>query len=139
MKTKTLTIESRTERLIAVREFVSAAARTFGFGDEDISKIALAVDEACTNIIKHAYRFDPGGNISVTVRGRNGSFEVSIRDTGREFDPGGVPAPDMKEYLARFRRGGLGMYLMRSLMDEVSYDILPGKRNVVRLIKHLSR
>jgi len=139
VKSETLTIESRTERLIAVREFVSSAARSFGFGDEDVSKIALAVDEACTNIIKHAYRFDPSGSISVTVRGRNGSFEVTIRDTGREFDPAGVPAPNMKEYLARYRRGGLGMYLMRSLMDEVKYDILPGKRNVVRLIKHLSR
>ena len=70
---------------------------------------------------------------------RNGSFEVAIHDTGRDFNPAVVPAPNMKEYLARYRRGGLGMYLMRSLMDEVKYDILPGKRNVVRLIKHLSR
>jgi len=139
VKSQTLTIESKTERLIAVREFVSSAARSFGFTDEDVSKIALAVDEACTNIIKHAYGFDPRGNISVTVRGRNGSFEVAIRDTGRDFDPAGVAAPNMKEYLAHYRRGGLGMYLMRSLMDEVSYDILPGKRNVVRLIKRLSR
>ena len=139
MKSQTLTIESRTERLIAVREFVSSAARSFGFADEDVSKIALAVDEACTNIIKHAYHFDPKGNISVTVRGRDGSFEIAIRDTGQDFDPAGVSAPDMKEYLARYRRGGLGMYLMRSLMDDVKYDILPGKRNVVRLIKRLSR
>jgi serine/threonine-protein kinase RsbW len=136
---QSLNIESRTERLIAVREFVSSAARSFGFGDEDVSKIALAVDEACTNIIKHAYKFDPGKNITITVRSRNGAFEVVIQDFGREFDPQKVPTPDMKEYLSHFRRGGLGVYLMKSLMDKVEYAIVPGKKNEVRLTKHLPR
>lgn len=139
MKTKSLEIESRTERLIAVREFVSSAAREFGFGDEEISKIALAVDEACTNIIKHAYKYDPGKSITVTVRGRHASFEVCVSDTGRGFNPNGVPSPDMKEYLAHYRRGGLGMYLMRSLMDNVEYNIQPGMQNEVRLTKILHR
>jgi len=139
VKTKSLEIESRTERLIAVREFVSSAAREFGFGDEEISKIALAVDEACTNIIKHAYKYDPGKSITVTVRGRQASFEVCVSDTGRGFNPNGVPSPDMKEYLAHYRRGGLGMYLMRSLMDNVEYNIQPGMQNEVRLTKILHR
>ncbi len=139
MKKQTLTIASRTEQLRAVREFVSTAAREFGFGDEEVSKIALAVDEACTNVIKHAYSYDPKGSITVVVRGRNGSFEVAIQDRGKDFDPGAVPSPDMKEYLAHFRRGGLGMHLMRSLMDRVEYSIQPGRRNEVRLIKFLHR
>jgi serine/threonine-protein kinase RsbW len=139
VKPQSLNIESRTERLIAVREFVSSAARSFGFGDEDVSKIALAVDEACTNIIKHAYRFDPGKSITITVRNRNGAFEVVIQDFGREFDPQKVPTPDMQEYLSHFRRGGLGVYLMKSLMDKVEYAIVPGKKNEVRLIKNLPR
>jgi anti-sigma regulatory factor (Ser/Thr protein kinase) len=67
VKTASIQVESRTERLIAVRDFVSEAARAFGFGDEDISKIALAVDEACTNVIKHAYRFDPTKVIRVRI------------------------------------------------------------------------
>ncbi len=136
---QSLNIESRTERLIAVREFVSSAARDFGFGDEDVSKIALAVDEACTNIIKHAYKFDPGKSITITVRGRNGAFEIVIQDFGREFDPSKIPTPDMKEYLTHFRRGGLGVYLMKSLMDGVEYAIVPGKKNEVRLTKNLPR
>lgn len=139
MKARTLHIESRTERLIAVREFVSEAAREFGFGDEDVSKIALAVDEACTNVIKHAYQFDPNRDISVTVKRKNSAFEVTIMDTGSGFDPGRVHAPDMKEYLTHFRKGGLGVYLMKSLMDKVEYEIEPGKRNEVRLTKFLSR
>ena len=139
VESQSLNIESRTERLIAVREFVSSAARSFGFRDEDVSKIALAVDEACTNIIKHAYRFDPGKSITITVRGRNGAFEVIIQDFGKEFDPMKVPTPDMREYLSHFRKGGLGVYLMKSLMDKVEYSIVPGKRNEVRLTKSLPR
>lgn len=139
MKTETIQIESRTERLIAVREFVSDAARTFGFPDEDVSKIALAVDEACTNVIKHAYKFDASKTIHVSVMTGNGTFQVTIRDNGTRFNPAQLHPPDMKEYLSQFRRGGLGVILMKSLMDKVEYDIAPGKMNEVRLTKYLSR
>ncbi len=139
MAPRTLHIESRTERLIAVREFVSNAAREFGFNEEEIGKIALAVDEACTNVIKHAYRYDPNKEITVTIRRKNGAFEVSILDSGAGFDPGRIPTPDMKEYMAHYRRGGLGIYLMKSLMDKVEYGNGPGRRNEVRLTKYLTR
>jgi serine/threonine-protein kinase RsbW len=139
VSSRTLHIESRTERLIAVREFVSSAAREFGFNDEDIGKIALAVDEACTNIIKHAYRFDPNKEITVSIRQKNGAFEVSILDSGAGFDPARIPTPDMKEYLSHFRRGGLGIYLIKSLMDKVEYGNGPGQSNEVRLTKYLAR
>ena len=139
MSTKTIHIESRTDRLIAVREFVSDAARDFGFNDEDVSKIALAVDEACTNIIKHAYKFDPNKNITVTVQGGNGTFQVVIHDNGIQFNPNEIHSPDMKEYMRNYRRGGLGVYLMKSLMDKVEYSIARGKANEVRLTKYLSR
>ena len=139
MKTTSIQVESRTERLIAVRDFVSEAARSAGFGDEDISKIALAVDEACTNIIKHAYRSDPTKIIQVNVSAGSGSFVVAIQDEGLQFNPTQVQPPDMKEYLTHYRRGGLGVHLMKSLMDRVEYSIAPGKANEVRLIKNLPR
>jgi serine/threonine-protein kinase RsbW len=136
---RTIHIESRTERLSAVREFVSGAARSFGFSDEEVGKIALAVDEACTNIIKHAYKFDPNKDIAVTVKAGNGSFEVRISDKGVMFDPEAIRPPDMREYLSHYRRGGLGIHLMRSLMDVVEYNNAPGKNNEVRLVKYLHR
>ncbi len=137
VKTETIHIESRTERLSVVRDFVSDAARRVGFPDEEVGKIALAVDEACTNIIKHAYRFDPNQDIAVSVSTENKLFVVRIRDHGRTFDPSGVQPPNMKEYLTHFRRGGLGVHLMRSLMDKVEYSIVPGTTNEVRLTKNL--
>jgi serine/threonine-protein kinase RsbW len=139
VKTGTLHIESKTERLIAVRDFVSAAAREFGFGDEEISKIALAVDEACTNVIKHAYKFNPDKELTIKVKSGDGAFEVSICDTGNRFNPSTLKPPDMKEYLSHFRKGGLGVYLMKSLMDKVEYHFEPGKPNEVRLIKYLTQ
>ena len=139
MKKQTLKIDSKTDQLVAVREFVSQAAYASGFNDEDVSKIALAVDEACTNVIKHAYRFERDKKITISVQADHGKFEISIVDNGKQFDPSKVEAPDMKEYLSTYRRGGLGVYLMKSLMDKVEYDIEPGKRNQVRLTKHIPR
>ena len=139
MKTRTLEVNSRTDRLIVVREFVADAARELGFGDDDIGKISLAVDEACTNVIKHAYGFDASRSITVTtVPGKN-FLEVLIRDNGKSFDPSKVPTPDMKEYLTHYQKGGLGVYLMKKLMDVVEYQLLPGQKNEVRLVKYLAR
>lgn len=139
VKSATLHIESRTERLIEVREFVASKAAEFGFSDEEASKIALAVDEACTNVIKHAYKFDPTQQIAVTIRPKDGAFEISIVDSGNHFNPDEIQSPNMREYFSHFRRGGLGMYLMKSLMDKVEYMIGPGKKNEVRLVKYLTR
>jgi serine/threonine-protein kinase RsbW len=137
MKTSTLKIQSRTEHLSRVRDFIATNAREFGFDEESVNKIALAVDEACTNIIKHSYRFAPDKEIEISVRLHPDEFEIVITDRGTSFDPKTVEVPDMKEYLSKYKKGGLGMYLMRSLMDKVEYRIIPGKRNEVRLVKTL--
>jgi serine/threonine-protein kinase RsbW len=134
-----LKIESQTDNLILVRDLVADAARKFGFNDDDVHKIILAVDEACTNIIKHAYHNDPNKDISINIDMHDGRFTVVIRDKGKHFDPDRVSIPDMNEYLKQYRVGGLGMYLMKKLMDEVEYDIRPGIRNEVRLTKYLAR
>lgn len=138
MGPRTISIDSRTDRLIAVREFVADAAREFGFGEDDVSKISLAVDEACTNVIKHAYGFDASKSLSITVVPGKDSLEILIRDTGKGFDPSKVSIPDMKEYLSHYQKGGLGVYLMKKLMDVVEYQLLPGQKNEVRLVKYLA-
>ncbi len=97
----------------------------------------LAVDEACTNIIKHAYGYAGNRDIDVEVLTNSTRFEVIITHNGKSFDPSVVKSPDMKEYFRKYQRGGLGIHLMRRLMDEVTYETLPDKRNVVRMIKLL--
>ncbi|MGB2867155.1 MAG: ATP-binding protein [Bacteroidota bacterium] len=132
------TILSRTDHLLEVREFVSEAARQCGFGDEEVANIVLSVDEACTNIIKHAYQFAPDQKIQIDVLRGKDSFEVRITDSGKPFDPEIIRPPDLKQHLGHYRRGGLGVYLMRRLMDKVEYSFKPGKKNEVRLVKFLS-
>ncbi len=131
------TVLSRTDSLSEMREFIAALARESGFPDDEVANIVLAVDEACTNIIKHAYQYAPDKEIRVTVSRSSKAFEIRIEDDGRSFDPSAVHAPDLKEHLTHFRRGGLGVYLMKKLMDDVEYKFQPGKKNQVRLVKHL--
>jgi serine/threonine-protein kinase RsbW len=139
VKTQTLQVESRTEQLVSVRDFIADAARAFGFSDEEVGKITLAADEACTNVIKHAYKYDPTKLIHVVIESDDGRFDVIIRDSGVHFDPRNLAPPDMKEYLSHFRRGGLGVHLMKTLMDKVEYTGNPEHVNEVRLTKYLSR
>ena len=136
-KSNTKTILSTTDNLLQVREFVSSAARDYGFSEEETSKIALAVDEACTNIIRHAYQNDPQREISITVIPERDRLEVSIVDNGKRFDPSVLKPLDLKEHLTHYRRGGLGVYLMKTLMDKVEYNSLGGKKNEVRLTKFI--
>ncbi len=132
------TIRSQTEQLIEAREFVSEAAREFGFADEDVANIALAVDEACTNIIKHAYQYARDKEIQISVLRNKETFEILIADEGKSFNPGDVRPPNLKQHLGQYRKGGLGVYLMKRLMDKVEYSFIPGRKNEVRLTKVLS-
>lgn len=131
-----LSITSQTERLHEVRDFVAGLARTHGFAEEDINKITIAVDEACTNIIKHGYGYAPDQKIDVEVRRDGASFEIVISDKGKQFDASAIKTPDMKDYFSQFRRGGLGVYLMKKIMDSVEFD-LQNDRNVLRMTKVL--
>lgn len=132
-----LRIKSRTDKLREVREFVSAVARDAGFRDETVDTIALCCDEACTNVIKHAYANAPDRVIDIKVIRRADDFEIVITHDGTSFDPDQVKRPDMPEYLANFRRGGLGLHLIRSLMDRVFYRRGAGEKSEVHLVKQL--
>ncbi len=138
-KIVTKKILSRTDHLSEVRSFIADAASTFGFSEEDIANISLAVDEACTNIIKHAYQNAPDKEIEISVIRNKNNFEIRIVDFGRRFNPQEIKAPDLRRNLAQHRRGGLGVYLMRRLMDKVEYNFMPGRHNEVRLIKYLQK
>jgi len=129
-------ILSRTDNLLEVRKFVGSEARSFGFSDEDTANIVLAVDEACTNIIKHAYQNAADKEIEISIYPGARSFEIRIFDSGNTFDPSVLHTPDLKEHIGIRRRGGLGVYLMKRLMDKVEYNFHSGKRNEVRLIKY---
>lgn len=135
---KEIIVKSSTENLIQIRRFTESVAQESGFSEDEIGKIILAVDEACTNIIKHAYKYSPEGEIKITITFDSNKLVISIVDHGNHFDPNVIPEPDIKEYYKQKKSGGLGMFLIKKLMDEVVYSTTTGNKNQVTLIKYLS-
>lgn len=134
---KKLVIKSKTENLSPIRKFVSENANEAGISNEEIDDIILAVDEACTNIIKHAYKSFPEGEIIIEIDYTERKFTIKLIDHGISFNPDLIPDPDLQKYYRQRRVGGLGLYLMKTLMDDVQYVSVPGKYNQVLLSKNL--
>ncbi len=132
-----LRVKSKTENLSEIRDFVSTYALAAGMPAASIDNIILAVDEACTNIIKHAYKLSPQGEIIIKIDYDEEKFTVTIIDYGKSFEADRVPQPDLQKYYREHRVGGLGMYLMKSLMDDVEYISIPGEYNQVLLSKNI--
>lgn len=132
-----LRVKSRTDNLSVIRDFISENALSAGIDEAVVDKIMLAVDEACTNIIKHAYKSSPEGEIILTIDYDENKFTITIIDYGKSFEPERVPLPNLQKYYKEHKVGGLGMYLMKSLMDDVKYTSIPGKYNRVLLSKNI--
>jgi len=91
------------------------------------------VDEACTNIIKYAYA-GKAGIIAIICERQKDELIITISDYGKPFDPLSVPQPDLAADLDHRKVGGLGIYLMKKLMDDVSYNFesVKGNRLIMR-------
>jgi serine/threonine-protein kinase RsbW len=123
------------EYLDEIRDFVGDIARDGGFGDKDVYNIQLATDEAASNIIEHAYEGITDGVLDLSCGMENEAIRISLIDYGEPFDPSAIPLPDLKADLSDRKIGGLGIFLMRKLMDEVHYEPRDDKSNVLTMIK----
>lgn len=132
-----LTINSQFERLAEVADFIADAACACGLNEDQTHETQMAVDEACTNVIEHAYRGKPDGTLEITCERRGQEFIVTLRDFGARFDPRAVRAPKTSEPLAKRRIGGLGLFFMRKLMDRVEFDFESGRGNRLTMVKKI--
>jgi anti-sigma regulatory factor (Ser/Thr protein kinase) len=130
-----LDVIARFEYLEEIREFVGAIARGGGFGPKDVYNIQLAADEAASNIIEHAYEGVKNGVLEISCKLQDGTITIVMVDCGKPFDFSAIPLPDLKTDLWERKIGGLGIFFMRKLMDEVHYESRRDKRNVLTLIK----
>jgi len=122
------------EFLDEIREFVGDIARNAGFGSKEVYNIQLAADEAASNIIEHAYEGVSNGMLEVSCGVKDGAITIIMVDHGESFDPSAIPMPDLKADLSERKIGGLGIFLMRKLMDEVHYET-KNRSNVLTMIK----
>lgn len=130
-----LTVSNETRYLIVVRDFIGRMVRQSALTSEEQNKIILAVDEAVTNIIEHGYNRGEQGTIEIEAECDPGRFQVVIRDSGRVFNPESIPDPDLMEHVKAGRKKGLGIFLMRQIMDEVRYRYKDGVQNELTLVK----
>jgi serine/threonine-protein kinase RsbW len=129
-----LRVPARLESIRVLTGLVSNLARRARLSDEAIHHCRLALDEACMNIIRHAYGQEPGGEIEVAVEIGEGECVIYLTDFGESYDPSQVAKPRIGESIDDARPGGLGLYLMRSVMSEVRY--IPGpNRNCLVMVK----
>lgn len=122
LKARKLVIPSNLADLPRVLDFVRRACREANLDDDAVFACELATDEACTNIIEHAYGGRHDGEIQVTCSCAEGIFEIRLHDHGQAFEPTEVTQPVFSRTLAERQPGGLGLHFMRSLMDEVHFE-----------------
>ena len=127
--------QAKFEFLDEIRDFVGNIAREGGFSQKDVYNIQLATDEAASNIIEHAYEGITNGILDLSCGMQGDAIKIVLIDYGAPYDPSVVPVPDIKADLSERKIGGLGIFLMRKLMDEVHYDPRSDKSNVLTMIK----
>lgn len=130
-----LSIPSDNAFLSLVRDLTKKLAQGAGFDDTTAGRVALAVDEATTNVIEHAYHGAKDREVLIRFSDRGADFRIDVVDTGDTVDPRSVPRFNLEQYVSERRTGGLGMHLMGKIMDSVTFR-RSGGRNVCGLVKH---
>jgi len=129
------TFPARFEFLDEIRDFVAQVAREGGFTEKEIYSLQLAADEAASNIIEHAYEGITDASLDITCDMQGEMIIITMRDAGAPFDPSKVKQPNLKADLSERQIGGLGLYLMRKIMDEVRYESDAKTGNLLTMIK----
>lgn len=138
-RTFQLHVPSSTENLSMIRDFVGNIGQRAGMSPGDLAKLELAVDEACANVMEHAYGSDTTHEVTVKATLDSEAVQIEIIDTGRGFDPSTIEEADLEQMIRKRKGGGLGLRLIRSLMDEVQYQIVPGQKNELKMVKRLKK
>ncbi|HQY51478.1 MAG TPA: ATP-binding protein [Ignavibacteria bacterium] len=135
--TNKILFKSSTKNLSLLRKFIEDKALAFGFDESSINQIILSVDEACTNIIKHAHKYNEKEIIEVDLDSNENQFIIKLNYKGKAFDPNNISNPDMNDYFNKFKVGGLGVPIMKKFMNKIEFLHLNPDSNRLTLIKNL--
>ena len=129
-----LSVPSRTEFLALLRDVTRRMAEVAGFDGGLAEQLALAVDEAATNVIEHAYAGAGDRVVELRFFDAGAELRIDLVDDGATVDPRHVPQVDLARYATERRTGGLGMHLMGKIMDSVTFA-RAAQRNVCCMVK----
>ena len=135
---KTAVFPGSFSSLDEIRSFFSIGAKEAGFSGQALFDILLAADEAASNIIDHAYGGEGKGDIECSYQILESRLELFLKDNGKPFDPDNIPLLDLDVDLESRKPRGLGLFFMKSLMDEVNFSFNGQGGNVLRMVKNCS-
>jgi serine/threonine-protein kinase RsbW len=128
-----ITIPSHPKFLSVTRAVTGRLAQLYELAEETVEEIKLAVDEACANVIKHAYKGDTSKKIMLKFQVTRGAFTVIIEDSGITVRTGQVKGRNLDD----IRPGGLGVHFIKKVFDTFEFDKRKGKGNRLTLIRHM--
>jgi serine/threonine-protein kinase RsbW len=131
---QTRSFPGRYESLGRIGDFVRQIAQDAGFESFAVYSIEMAVDEACSNIIEHAYGGEDKGVIHCTCSVSNDSLTITLQDQGISFDPSKIAQPNLSKNLDERQANGLGLYFIRKWMDEVVFQT-SRDGNMLKMVK----
>ena len=134
-----LVVSNETANLACVREFIQSNLEKTELAGNEHVKVILAVDEAVSNIMRHAYEDFAKGTRSIEIgfEAEEEKIILTLKDSGREFDPTSVRDLDISEHVKLGKRYGLGLFLMRRIMDEVKFVFRSGIENMLTMVKYI--
>jgi serine/threonine-protein kinase RsbW len=129
-----INIACQTSALSDLRAFLKISLQHFSLSDMDRHQLTLAVEEVCANLIIHSHRCNPKNKINLEIRNNPEKLIFEISDQGEAFNILDYEVPDLKKVMLEKRKGGLGIILVKKIMDEIEFESNNGT-NTCRLIK----
>jgi anti-sigma regulatory factor (Ser/Thr protein kinase) len=135
-----LTVPGRYDQINAICDFVAQGAEQAGLDADAAFHVQLACDEACTNIIEHAYGGESQGDIDVSWKINRQTFTITLKDKGQPFNPNSVETPNIPQHpneIDQLKIGGLGLHFMRRMMDELIFQFDEKSGNTLIMVKRI--
>ena len=133
---KSILLANDLSEISRLYEFIEGLGEDFSLSPDIVFNLNLVLEEAVVNVINYAYPKEEHESIYLSARMHEGSIILVLTDTGKEFDPTAAPEADVTLSADERQIGGLGIFLIRQIMNEVKYERIEGK-NVLTLEKKL--
>jgi len=131
---KSIVIACSKDELTRIRQFVADQLDHHNIPDLQAHKLVLAVDEVCANLIIHANYCDPTNKIELDLQFNPKQIIFTFRDKGDRFDINQYDSPSMDELVSSRRQGGLGLLLVKRIMDKIEFST-EKNYNICTLVK----
>jgi serine/threonine-protein kinase RsbW len=132
---RAIKLDATLDHVSLARDFVAEIAAQVPMNRQEIHDLELVVTEALTNVIEHAYEGKDDSQVELAVSHQDDRFTIVISHDGAAFDPNAHADPVMQDYLAQRRVGGLGLFLIKKLMDQVEYTTNDQGKRLIKMVK----